>query len=135
MQQAEYIMVKEDLDMINEWIRKTNNASHLSRSDREKLNKKLSNANVVDAEICPADVVRIYSKITLRDKILRVNYQYTIVPPSEADHRKGHLSAISPIGAAALGRKMGEDITFETLNKKRYLVILGVSMPVENIQE
>ena len=135
MQQAEYIIVKEDHDMANEWIRKTNNASHLSRSDRDKLLKKLTNAHIVDSEICPADVVRIYSKITLRDKILRVNYQYTIVPPSEADHRKGHLSAISPIGAAALGRKMGEDITFETLNKKRYLVILGVSMAAKSLQE
>ena len=135
MQQAEYLIVKEDHDMVNEWIRKTNNASHLSRSDKEKLIKKLANANIMDAETCPNDVVRIYSKITLRDKVLRVNYQYTLVPPSEADHRKGHLSVISPIGASALGRKMGEDITFETLNKKRYLVILGVSMPVEKLQE
>ena len=135
MSQANHIIIKEDHDLVNEWIRKTNNANHLSRSDREKLIKKMSNANITDEAVCPNDVVRIYSKVTVRDKVLRVNYQYTIVPPSEADHRKGYLSVLSPIGAAAFGQQMGDDITFETLNKKRYLVILGVSMAAKSLQE
>lgn len=46
-------------------------------------------------------------------------HEYTIVGSEEADMRAHKLSHVSPLGAALMGKKKGDQFTFETPNGKQ----------------
>lgn len=52
---------------------------------------------------------------------------YLILGSSETDPNKGHISYLSPIGAALLGKKIGETIILDIGGRRKTLVILAIS--------
>ena len=60
------------------------------------------------------DVVGFGSKVSIRKEGAPEVHEYTIVGSQEADMREKKLSHISPLGAALLGKKKGDEFTFET---------------------
>lgn len=53
-------------------------------------------------------------------------HEYMIVGSEEADMRTRKISHVSPLGAAMMGKKKGEEFTFETPNGKQTFTIVSV---------
>lgn len=99
-------------------------------AENSSLLGDIANAEVLEESEFPWEVVRLNSKVIIRDKQSRLNYTYTIVLPDEADHRKCKVSIFSPIGSALFGHRRGEDIFWQTPKGKRYFTIMAISQPI-----
>lgn len=73
----------------------------------------------------PAGTVAIGSRVTARDNTGRT-HTFVIVSPVEADAAHGHISAESPIGAALLGRRTGDEVNVKVPAGLRTFTVLSV---------
>lgn len=92
---SEYEDVKEELVQLESRIREIENI--------------LTDAEVVEHEDMPAGVIGFGATVTLVDNE-GVEETWTIVGPQEANARLGRISNVSPVGAALLGKRIGETI-------------------------
>ena len=87
-----------------------------------KLQLTLSRANIIDARDLPNDKVYILSRVKLQDLKTKVQCEYLLVSPEEADFEQDKISVTSPIGKALLGKEKGEKVEIKvpagTLNYK-----------------
>ena len=119
------IMAKQDYHFLCNYMRTNKTPGHVHNS--ASLLSNIQNAEVLEDEAFPWEIVRLHSKVIIRDKIARLNYTYTIVLPDEADHQKCKVSIFSPIGSALFGYKRGDDIYWQTQKGKRYFTIMAIS--------
>ena len=68
----------------------------------------IANANVVDDDDISVDEIGVGSVIKLRDVELDEIEELSIVGSTESDPDNGKISDESPIGKAAIGKKLGE---------------------------
>ncbi|MBI2759956.1 MAG: GreA/GreB family elongation factor, partial [Chloroflexi bacterium] len=73
-----------------------------------------------------AGIVSIGSKVSARDNAGR-EHTFVIVSPVEADASRGHISAASPIGAALIGRKAGDEVNVKVPAGVRAFAVLNVA--------
>jgi transcription elongation factor GreA len=72
------------------------------------LQKILENSRVIDTDGLPKDRVSLLSKVEFTDLSTNSRMKYEIVSPHEMDLEAGKISLKSPIGAALMGKKVGE---------------------------
>lgn len=75
-----------------------------------KLEDILANARILDAKDLDLSQVRVLTKVTILNKKMNKEMQYTLVSANEADFSKGKISIDSPIGKGLLGKKVGESV-------------------------
>jgi transcription elongation factor GreA len=101
--------------------------THIERKIAE-LEDKLSRVRTLDLDKIPNDKVYLFSRVKVKDVRDGEETLYTIVPADEADVDNDMISAKSPIGAALLGKNIGDvveitvpagKITYEILNITR----------------
>lgn len=73
------------------------------------------------------DIVGFNSKVAIKKEDSNDVHEYTIVGSEEADMRVKKLSHVSPLGAALMGKKKGDEFTFETPAGKQTYMIEKVS--------
>ncbi len=96
---AEYDSAKQSQD-INE--RKIN-----------ELEKKLSQARILDNENISSDKAYIGAQLKLSDMESKEEIHYMLVTEDEADFSHGKISISSPVGKALLGKKKGEIVNIK----------------------
>ena len=72
------------------------------------LQKVLEHSRVIDPDNLPKDRVCILSKVEFTNLSTNARMKLEIVSPHEMDLEAGKISLKSPIGAALLGKKVGE---------------------------
>jgi transcription elongation factor GreA len=80
---------------------------HIERKISE-IEDKLSRVRTVDVEKIPNDKVYLFSKVLVKDSRDSEETLYTVVPADEADVDNDVISVKSPIGAALLGKAVGD---------------------------
>lgn len=89
-----------------------------------KLETMLKNTTIVSDESTHGDYVRIGSAVTIAKDGGKDHKKYKIVGSEEADMHDGKLSNRSPLGAAILGKKIGDNFSFASpAGKMTYKVI------------
>ena len=73
-----------------------------------KLEAINSNARVVDTSKLDVSVVRLLTKVTIKNTANSMEMTYSIVPEAEADLKAKKISVSSPIGKGLLGKSVGE---------------------------
>ncbi len=81
--------------------------AHLERKIAE-LEYKLSRVQTIDTDQIPDDKVYLFAKVLVKDLRDGEEIEYTIVPPDETDVDNDIISVKSPIGAAMLGKAVGD---------------------------
>lgn len=100
--------------------------AHIEGRVRE-LEYRIALSEVVDvAAITPSDLVIFGTTVELEDADTEEKLRYRIVGTEEADTRAGLLSYSSPIARALLGRKVGDEVRFETPRGTRSVIINAV---------
>ena len=72
------------------------------------LQKVLENSRVIDPEARPKDRVSLLSHVEFTNLTTNARMKFEIVSPHEMDLEAGKISLKSPIGAALMGKKVGE---------------------------
>jgi transcription elongation factor GreA len=108
---SEYEDVKEELVHIESRIREIENM--------------LQDAEIVEAHDS-GGVVSFGSTVTIVDSE-QVEEVWTIVGPQEANPRLGKISNVSPVGAALIGKRIGDDVKVETPGGETVFTIKDVT--------
>ena len=96
----------------------------------EVLAGELDRAHVLAAGRRPQDIVSMNSEVEFRDDGSEWVQRMTLVYPADADVSKNRLSVLTPVGAALIGVRAGESITWETPSGQlRKLTVLSVKDP------
>ena len=72
------------------------------------LQKVLEHSRVIRPEVLPKDRVSLLSRVEFTNLSTNTRMKYQIVSPHEIDLEAGKISLKSPIGAALMGKKVGE---------------------------
>jgi len=72
------------------------------------LQKILENSRVIDTEFLPKDRVTLLSRVEFTNLSTNTRMIFRIVSPHEMDLEAGKISLKSPIGAALMGKTVGE---------------------------
>jgi transcription elongation factor GreA len=94
-----------------------------------QLEERLRSAQVIDASRIDTDVVRIGSRVHVKDEGGK-SAKYTIVGSAEASPVELKLSNESPVGKALLGKKRGDEVKVQTPKGSRKLKITKIDVGV-----
>ena len=72
------------------------------------LQKILEHSRVISPDVLPKDQVSLLSRVEFTNLSTNTRMKYKIVSPHEMDLEAGKISLKSPIGAALIGKKVGE---------------------------
>ncbi len=92
-----------------------------------EIEATLAHAQVIDADDITTEKVGIGTVVKIYDKDMEEELEFQIVGTSEANIDKGQMSDESPIGAALIGRKVGETVEVETPSGILEFEILDIS--------
>lgn len=111
MNQKRIVISKSDhrnlsLLLQSEFTQAIGNNPYISR-----LRGELYNADIVEPDFIPPDIVTMNSQVKLIDQDLNEDEIYTLVYPDEANINDGKLSILTPIGTAIFGCRIGEEVS------------------------
>ncbi len=93
---------------------------HVAKEAQVHLERKISDiefrfsrVQVVDTSEMPDDKAYLYAKVTVKDLSDGEEIIYTLVSPDEADVDKDIISIQSPVGAAILGKEVGDTVQIQ----------------------
>ncbi len=72
------------------------------------LQRILEHSRVIDTDVLPKDTVCLLSRVEFTNLATNTRMKFQIVSPHEMDLEAGKISLKAPIGAALMGRKVGE---------------------------
>ena len=78
------------------------------------LQKILEHSRVIDPDALPKDRVCLLSHVEFTNLSTNTRMKFEIVSPHEMDLDAGKISLKSPIGAALMGKKVGDTVIVET---------------------
>ncbi|MFP5441720.1 MAG: nucleoside diphosphate kinase regulator [Gammaproteobacteria bacterium] len=78
----------------------------------ELLAAELARANVLAPASMPADVVTMNSRVRFAVQPAGREYEMTLVYPRDADGSADKVSVLAPVGAAMLGLKVGDHMSW-----------------------
>ena len=91
------------------------------------LEQELARADVVPDDYVPNDAARLHSRITYRDAQTGQERTVTLAYPQEEDASRGVISILTPVGAALIGLRPGQRITWKSwAGTERTLEVLRV---------
>lgn len=91
-----------------------------------KLEAELRDVKILDEEELTTEVVKIGSKVTIYDEDFDETVEYKILGNSDIEN--GIISDRSPVGAAVLGKKVGDVVKVLSPNDKTFTVkIMAIS--------
>ncbi|WP_319417341.1 GreA/GreB family elongation factor [Marispirochaeta aestuarii] len=77
-----------------------------------RLKNDLAYADIVLPEEMPGNVVTMNSRIRIDNASSKGTEEITLVFPQEADYNQGKVSLLAPLGAALLGCRQGDTVTY-----------------------
>ena len=91
-----------------------------------RLEERIKFAKVVDEDKSKSDAITPGTKVTVYDVEMEEELTFTLVGSMEADLEKGKLSYESPIGAALLNKKAGDEVEVKALDGVEVFKILKI---------
>lgn len=79
----------------------------------QEINAKLARAQVIDPKTLKSDKIVFGATVTVEDQDSGRETVYQIVGVDEADIKKGKIGISSPLARALIGRKEGDEVTFQ----------------------
>ena len=111
-----YPKIKDDLAEASAQGDRSDNAGYReARRNQAKtisrirfLQKILENSRIINTDGLPKDRVSLLSQVEFTNLSTNARMKFEIVSPHEMDLEAGKISLKSPIGAALMGKKVGE---------------------------
>lgn len=130
-QTNQLVVAKNDHDMLIHFMRTNNMELKYDKAKSRQFLEEIANARIVANSEFPTDVVRLNSKVVIRNTIARQNYNYTVVLPDKADQKNEKVSILAPMGIALFGAKKGATISLPSARGKHHYIIQEVVTQVD----
>jgi transcription elongation factor GreA len=92
-----------------------------------EIENQLKNVRVLDEAELGGENVHVGALVTVREKGKKKSVTYRLVGSTEADPLNGRISDESPVGAALIGCRVGEEVEVETPGGLLKLVVEEIS--------
>jgi regulator of nucleoside diphosphate kinase len=99
--------------------------------ETQPLQEKLAHAEISPAGQVPPDVITMYSRAELVDVDTDERLSLMLVFPIDADFEHGRVSVFKPLGAAMLGRRIGDQLRWNVPYRVRRLEVKAVHFQPE----
>lgn len=93
----------------------------------KELEELIENAEILDESTIDTSVISLGSTVKVLNKNINTEVTYSLVGSNESNPFEGKISDQSPIGAALMGKRAGNEVTFEVPNGTVSLKVLEVS--------
>ncbi|HEX6943336.1 MAG TPA: nucleoside diphosphate kinase regulator [Gemmatimonadaceae bacterium] len=113
MSKRNIYITSQDMDRLRKLLSNTSDPFGKDRPYLETLLVELDRAKVVAPEGIDADVVTMNSTVRVRECDSGRTTVFTLVFPERANPETNHVSVIAPLGAALLGYRVGDRISFK----------------------
>jgi regulator of nucleoside diphosphate kinase len=121
------VVTKMDLDRLNKLIR--DYAPIISWDAVRFLLGELKRARIVDVAHVPPTNVTMGSRVEIRDRRTGKIRLVTLTYPGEQKLYRGAVSILTPLGAALLGKKVGDTTSFGLPNGNTVTVTVVEAKP------
>lgn len=124
------IITKADFDQLYQLVERRRDSGSADRLYLDTLEQELDQAEIVEPEAIPKDVVTMNSEVRLKDLDSGDLKTYTLVFPRLNMPENG-ISVLAPIGTALLGYRAGDVIEWKVPKGIRRFQILEVTYQPE----
>jgi regulator of nucleoside diphosphate kinase len=121
------IVRKDDYELIVSYLKGNSSRNLFDRHNAEELNAELRKAKLVTKDNFPADVVRLNSKVKIKDETEKKVLEVMLVTPEKADIKQNMVSIMSPVGTALIGYRKGQKVNWKVPSGLKTFTILDVS--------
>ena len=94
------VIAHEDYEVLNHYIRPV---VAFDRKNAALLLKEIEKATIVKKNELPQDVVRLNSKVLIKEESKNKIMELVLVVPEKADIHQNMISVFAPIGVALIG--------------------------------
>jgi regulator of nucleoside diphosphate kinase len=122
-EQRSIVVTRKDLERLRLLIESARRRRRWEEVHLMALAEELEDAEVVEPERVPPDVVTMRSRVRVRDMVSGDLATYTLSYPVEANLDAGKLSVLAPIGTALLGYREGDVVEWPVPGGVRVLRI------------
>ena len=88
------------------------------------LDRLLEGASTLPPREVPGDVVTVHSQVRVTEPATGERSELILCYPTEADPVSGRVSVLTPVGAALLGRRVGETATWSTPDGRDHAALI-----------
>jgi regulator of nucleoside diphosphate kinase len=120
------IVSDADMDRLSRLIGDLKRRCFRDEQQVQALEQVLQSADVRSLVGTPMNIIRMNSRVRVRDAGTQKEEFYTLVVPEEADTSRGCISVLAPVGMALLGHRKGELIEAKVPGGIRRLKITEV---------
>lgn len=92
----------------------------------DELDELLTHSVLVEENELPADVVTMNSQLVVLDLETGELRELSVVFPAAADFERGRISILAPAGQALLGRREGDEVTWQLTTRVHRVLIEAV---------
>lgn len=96
-------------------------------SQEMSLSHELQRAQIVPREKLPPHTVTLNSKVSILDLGSNKVMEFKLVMPAHADIKQNKVSILTPMGAALIGFKKGDDVNWKVPSGVKRFRILDVA--------
>lgn len=115
------VITEEDYQLLKPYI------SSITSPDEMSLSSELKRAVIVNKDAFPRHTVRLGSKVSVLDLDTNKVLEFAIVMPAHADMHQNKISILTPMGAALIGFRKGEEVQWKVPAGLKRFRILDVS--------
>ena len=120
------IIREDDYQILVSFLKDTRYVKRADAKNITDLEAELKKAKLVNQENFPNDVVRLNSKIKIKDVNKNNIMELTLVTPDKADIKQKKISVMAPVGTALIGFKQGQEIKWRVPAGKKTFHIVEV---------
>ncbi len=116
----------DDYKLLTAYLNTWNGNTLVERKSAQDLQAELKRAKLVDKDEFPADAVRLNSKVKIKTEGREGIMELMLVMPDKADMKARKVSVVAPVGAALIGFREGQQVSWHVPAGKRTFTILEV---------
>lgn len=125
------VLRNDDYEIIQSYLRNSYLKHSFDRKNAEELKLELKRAKLVSPDKFPTDVVRLNSKVKIREEKKDKVFEFIVVTPEKADIKSGKISVMAPIGSALIGFREGQKVKWQVPSGNKTFIIMEVSNHLE----
>lgn len=124
---SQLILRMDDYKLLTSYLNNWYGNTLVERKSAQELQEELKRARLVDKDDFPSDTVRLNSRVKIkadgRDEVMEL----MLVMPDKADMKERKISVVAPVGAALIGFRQGQRVSWQVPSGKRTFTILEVT--------
>lgn len=121
------LLTKKDHEHIQYYLRNYYGRNAADRQSATALHQELKRAQLIDNDKLPAGVVRLGSRVKVRELGTNTVLELVIVTPDQANSKEKRISVLSPLGTALIGFCRGVTVKWKVPAGEKLFFIEEVS--------